>query len=107
MAGKKPPSREQKSWKKNFDASRRLLEQSYQTVAEGAFSESLIEFELMDAVANNEVIVTKKEQAQILVTELYRIMKTSPTEAGNVMTKFLKILEGHPTLDNLRKELSS
>ena len=107
MASAAPASREQKTWEDNFDTSCRLLVQSYQTVAEGAFSESLISFHLMNAVANKTLIVTKKDQAQILVTELYRTMEASPAEAGNVMKKFLEISEGHPTLDKLRKELSS
>ena len=100
-------SREQRIWEANFATCCLLLEQSYLGVATKSFQAGLIGFQLMDAVTNETLIVTRKQQALTLVTTLYRQMEATPTEASNVMKNFLEILEKDASLGNLRKQLGS
>ena len=94
-------------WEANFATSCLLLEQSYLGVATKSFQAGLIGFDLLDGVTKQTKVVTRKEQALTLVTTLFRKINSHPTEASDVMKKFLEILEKEATLDKLRIELGS
>lgn len=99
-------SREEQAWKSCFPAMSMLLEQSYLSVANAAFQEELIDFDLLNSVTTKRLIVSSKEQAMNLLVCLFKKMQSSAATAQHIMATFIQILEMDSSLDSLRSELS-
>ena len=98
-------SREEQAWMSSFHTLSRLLEQSYLSVANAAFQEGLISFELLDRVATDKLIVTSKEQTMSLLVSLMKKMQRRPETASGVMATFIEVLQTESTLDSVVSDL--